>query len=283
MEISTAIFTNGIYSDKLLSEEFCIDAWQSATVLRVGRIFKALSLALAELREYYRDLSNNPSAETTTAYLYPDPLPVDKHTRIPRLRYHGKLSHNGRLSGRRVDNNERPYALYRARMYPDEPVGGVEVVVKFTVKYHEEAHQILAENQLAPNLHFCIPLVEDMHMVIMDYINSASLFYYKNIRNARTIYSDVNKAIGLLHERELVFGDLRPQNILPKPNRGAMLIDFDWVGKRTRHMIYSCLMSCGHSYRGIGDETQYFCVHRASSICCCTHVYFHRGSYYKNH
>ena len=53
LEVSTAIFTNGIYSDKLLSEEFCIDAWQSTTVLRVGRIFKALSLALAELREYY--------------------------------------------------------------------------------------------------------------------------------------------------------------------------------------------------------------------------------------
>ena len=115
-------------------------------------------------------------------------------------------------------------------MYQDEPVGGVEVVVKFTVKYHEEAHRILAENQLAPKLHFCIPLFGDMYMVIMDYVNSASLFY-KNIRNAGTIYSDVNKAIGLLHERDLVFGDLRAQNVLPKPSGGAMLIDFDWVGK----------------------------------------------------
>ena len=106
----------------------------------------------------------------------------------------------------------------------------MEVVVKFTVKYHEEAHRILTENQLAPKLYFCIPLVGDMHMVIMDYVNSASLFY-KNVRNAGTIYSDVNKAIGLLHERDLVFGDLRLQNILPKPSRGAMLIDFDWVGK----------------------------------------------------
>ena len=45
----------------------------------------------------------------------------------------------------------------------------------------------------------------------------------------------MNRAIGLLHERDLVFGDLRPKNILPKPSRGAMLIDFDWVGKHEVH------------------------------------------------
>ena len=175
LEISTAIFTNGVYPDKLLSEEFCIDAWQSATVLRVGRIFKALSLALAELREYYRDLANNPSAETTTAYLYPNPLPANEHTRIPRLHYHSKLPRNGQLSDERVVNNGRPCAPYRARTYQDEPVGEIEVVVKFTVKYHEEVHRILAENQLAPKLHFYIPLVGDMYMVIMDHVNSAPL------------------------------------------------------------------------------------------------------------
>ena len=41
----------------------------------------------------------------------------------------------------------------------------------------------------------------------------------------------MNRAIGLLHERDLVFGDLRAQNVLPKLSGGAILIDFDWVGK----------------------------------------------------
>ena len=104
LEISTAIFTNGVYSDKILSEEFYIDAWQSTTVLRVGRIFKALSLALAELRGYYRVLANNLNAEVSTAHLYPDPSPVNEYARIPRLYYHGKLSHNGQLLQRAVNN-----------------------------------------------------------------------------------------------------------------------------------------------------------------------------------
>ena len=56
LEISTAIFTNGIYTDKLMSEDLCIDAWQSETVLRIGRIFKALSLVNAELREFYASI-----------------------------------------------------------------------------------------------------------------------------------------------------------------------------------------------------------------------------------
>ena len=231
LEISTAIFTNGVYSDKLLSEEFYIDAWQSTTVLRVGRIFKALSLALAELREYYRVLANNPSTKASTAHLYPNPLPVNEHTRIPRLHYHGKLSCNGQLLNKMTVNNERPYALYRAKMHRDEPIGEVEVIVKFTVQYHEEAHRILAKNQLAPTLHFCIPLVGDMYMVIMDYIDSAPLFCLKELGDHQAIYSDVDKVIKLLHGQDLVFGDLRAQNVLPKPSGGAMLIDFDWVGK----------------------------------------------------
>ncbi|KAL5525925.1 hypothetical protein ACEPAG_7263 [Sanghuangporus baumii] len=57
LEISTAVVTDGIYSDKLLSEDFYIDAWQSETVLRVGRIFKALFLAIEELREYFEPFS----------------------------------------------------------------------------------------------------------------------------------------------------------------------------------------------------------------------------------
>ena len=162
--------------------------------------------------------------------MYPDPLPIDEYARIPRLYYHDKLSHNGQLLQRAV-NNERPYALYRAKMHRDEPVGEVEVVVKFTVQYHEEAHRILAENQLVPTLYFCIPLVGDMYMVIMDYTDSAPCFCLKDLGDHRAIYSDVDKAIKLLHEQDLVFGDLRAQNVLPKLSGGAILIDFDWVGK----------------------------------------------------
>lgn len=45
------------------------------------------------------------------------------------------------------------------------------------------------------------------------------------------VYIDVKKAIGLLHNENLVFADLRRANILRKPGGGVMLVDFDWVGE----------------------------------------------------
>ena len=233
LEISTAIFTDGVYADKLLSEDFYIDARQFEIVMRVGRIFKALVIAIAELREYYETVALNLNPWSAIKHLYPDPLPLQGFD-IPRLNYIGKLTHAGELldaQDTEIVKEERPYALYRAKMIRDEPGDEVDVVVKFTVHYHEKAHRTLAEKELAPALHFCIPLVADMYMVIMDYVDSVPLFCVQGPRDNQKIYNDVEEAINLLHEHDLVFGDLRVQNIVPKPGGGAMLIDFDWVGR----------------------------------------------------
>ncbi|KAL5520604.1 hypothetical protein ACEPAF_2605 [Sanghuangporus sanghuang] len=232
LEISTAVFTDGIYSDKLLSEDFYIDAWQSETVLRVGRIFKALSLAIEELREYYEPFSEGLEMEATIAHVYPNPLPCEGY-HIPRLTYIGKLSHMGGLldeKNKEAVRLERPYALYRARMIQDGSDDEVDVVVKFTVRYHEQAHRILEQKELAPRLHFCIPLVGDMYMVIMDYIKNTPLYLAKP-EDPEKVLSDVETAVDMLHAQDLVFGDLRVQNIVLGPKGKAMLIDFDWVGK----------------------------------------------------
>lgn len=170
LEISSAVYSDGILFDKLLSEDLCIDAWQSETVLRVGRIFKAVSSANEELRDFYARYRGGQEAETTISQLYPRPLPRGD-IRLPRLNYLGKLSYTGGLlvEGESYDARERRYALYRAKMKREESDEEIDVVVKFTVRYHSEAHRILAEEQLAPTLYFCIPLVGDMYMVIMDY------------------------------------------------------------------------------------------------------------------
>ena len=41
---------------------------------------------------------------------------------------------------------------------------------------------------------------------------------------------DIRRAMDLLHEKNLVFGDLRPPNILIKGDT-ALLVDFDWCGE----------------------------------------------------
>ena len=53
---------------------------------------------------------------------------------------------------------------------------------------------------------------------------------------------DLTKALDLLHERNFVFGDLRPLNILysPEDNR-AFLVDFDGVGKDKEDRYSPCL------------------------------------------
>ncbi|PKC61184.1 hypothetical protein RhiirA1_327417, partial [Rhizophagus irregularis] len=50
----------------------------------------------------------------------------------------------------------------------------------------------------------------------------------------KVIYEDIKQAIGLLHEKNFVFADLRASNILiidTEENQRAMLVDFDWCGK----------------------------------------------------
>ncbi|EJC97353.1 uncharacterized protein FOMMEDRAFT_163794 [Fomitiporia mediterranea MF3/22] len=68
-------------------------------------------------------------------------------------------------------------------------------------------------------------------MVIMDYVEGTSLYFtQEELRDREKIYNDVERAVKLLHEQDLVFGDLRVQNIVSRPDGGAMLIDFDWYG-----------------------------------------------------
>ena len=133
--------------------------------------------------------------------------------------------------GKGRDGLERPYAIYRAKMVLGKPHDEVDVVVKFTACYNDEAHRILAENGLAPALRFFAPLIGRLYMVVMDYVDSPPLCYVKDRTDYDVIYNDVQTAIQLLHQKNLVYGDLRDQNIVPKPTGGAMLIDFDWVGR----------------------------------------------------
>lgn len=73
----------------------------------------------------------------------------------------------------------------------------------------------------------------------MEYISAISLdqkFIKGEIKteSCKVIYEDIKQAIGLLHEKNFVFADLRASNILiidTEENQRAMLVDFDWCGK----------------------------------------------------
>ena len=236
IEISTAVYIGGVYMDKLISQELYIDAFQSRTILRLGRLCTALRHCYDELNNHYRFLSLD--AEPNTRHFYPVPLPVEGSDSVPSLEYLGKLTHGGQCvpvvhAGRddQLAEDERPYAIYHAKM-ANADGEQVDVVVKFTARYNGTAHRLLESAQLAPKLRYFAHLVSGHYMVVMDFIDYPPLSDKPKQENYLGICLRVGEAVKLLHERNLVFGDLRPQNIVLDPNNGMgpLLIDFDVCG-----------------------------------------------------
>ena len=70
-------------------------------------------------------------------------------------------------------------------------------------------------------------------MVVMDYIDSDTLIVPKRKMNKETIEtvrSEIRRALDLLHDNGLVFGDLRPPNVMITKAGKVKLIDFNWAG-----------------------------------------------------
>ncbi|KAF8633626.1 hypothetical protein AX17_004418 [Amanita inopinata Kibby_2008] len=67
-------------------------------------------------------------------------------------------------------------------------------------------------------------------MVVMEYIEGEMLAVAKEKIKLEAVQTQIQRAVDLLHERNLVFGDLRAANIMIGKTDKVKLIDFDWVG-----------------------------------------------------
>ena len=103
----------------------------------------------------------------------------------------------------------------------------VQVIVKFTHSYSKEAHSLLADASLAPVLRHCA-YEEDVGMwvVVMDYIEGGADWTELSSECAESL----RMAVQTLHEKNIVFGDLRTPNVLALEDK-VMVIDFDWAGR----------------------------------------------------
>lgn len=109
----------------------------------------------------------------------------------------------------------------------EDPEGNC-LFIKFTSCYNETAHWLLAREGYAPTLqHFSETIAESgCFMVVMDQIDGESMFGSSFTKDDLL---QVWKATDLLHQHNLVHGDLRPNNIVkPVDGSGVMLVDFDW-------------------------------------------------------
>jgi len=89
---------------------------------------------------------------------------------------------------------------------------------------------------LAPTLHSCMRVIGDTFIVVSRCILKSEGGCLRNTSlrlNLEVVRKDVSQALRLLHDHDLVFGDLREANPLYLSNdRGRiLLVDFDGVGR----------------------------------------------------
>ncbi|KAF8599125.1 hypothetical protein BDV93DRAFT_609465, partial [Ceratobasidium sp. AG-I] len=200
---------------------------QGSRLGHLTRILHSLTASVRYLETYYQSLPLQPRrADPARFFPYPrryqakDGSPVD-------FTYEGDLIQQQGMKSR---------AIFKARTKND-----VQIVVKFVERYCTEAHHLLADNNLAPQL-LSDSSFSGIRMIVMEYVPGMDLDDYQDLKlsetkidTLRTVRHDVTDALAILHEHNLVFGDLRSPNVIvtesPRsPERKGMLVDFDWCG-----------------------------------------------------
>ena len=195
----------------------------------------AINESMRLLREPYRDPPALPAA-VNAPWPKPTPDPPESTIAFPRLEYFCKVDLADGSELYIIDEDNGRHGMYLARM--DTGNSTEVVLVKFAARYHEKAHRLLARNNLAPTLHFCTRVIGDMYMVVMEYIPKSkgqSLYAASPPPPSalEVIQRGIDRALDLLHEEGLVFGDLREGNVLylPEGEGRVLLVDFDGVGQ----------------------------------------------------
>lgn len=197
--------------------------FENEQVYYVAKVFAAVAHAVKALgREYYfLDPKRWPLLPSPT-YLPGSPFPADGSS----LEFKDRLMYEGKLED-----------SYLRSLFVAE-YDGKTVVVKFCEQYGGYAHRTLADAGLAPKLFYCSKIAGGLFMVVMEKVNgrdSYSEFRHRDL--PQTVLGDVKRALGTLHELQLVYGDMRRPNIIVLRDNGGngewrgLLVDFDWSGR----------------------------------------------------
>ena len=110
-------------------------------------------------------------------------------------------------------------------------------IVKFTLRYSEQIHQLLSNHHYAPTLYSVQQISTEYKMIVMEYISKPLNYFrlYSKIENTVKIIfrQQLQEILQILHSNGFLHGDLRRPNILltidPEPR--VYVIDFDWSGR----------------------------------------------------
>lgn len=195
-------------------------------LLRVAQVLLALRHSLESLDSYYTKLNipTNADAPTNLARFFPHILSYPGVNGDVRFEYIIKLA------------DESPTkAIFKARRVDRRDY----IVVKFVQTYNFDAHRLLASHDLAPQLLYPetnefepVLTFGGLKLVVMAFVDGVTAHdaYGKAPTLPDVIFNKVEQAVTILHENGLVFGDLRPPNIMVSKEK-AFLVDFDWCAK----------------------------------------------------
>jgi serine/threonine protein kinase len=202
-------------------------------IKKVARIFYALRTSLEKLRSYYENLKPAANPPAPSRY-FPCFTTYSYEGKVIQFKYVGFLE----------DGLDCTTLRAQTCAYPAQ-----DIVVKFVDHYGERAHRLLADNGLAPTLFYygspCLdkePSYHSLSMVVMDYIDGDTLAK-KGKKLDQFVRSEVLRAIELLHLGGLVFGDLRPPNVIITKANKVKLIDFNWAGEEGQAKYPSLISS----------------------------------------
>ena len=242
LEVSTAIFTNAVCADKLLSIDLLLGPHAQDKVQRVARAPTAISKRMEGLRKLYRNLAASPDRVPWAEFPSPTPdPPVPPPENFPVLKLFCKLDYvHGTGLVTVYGDNER-HALYLARRSTGIVGDQETVLVKFTPKYNKAAHPLPSEH--SPPRPGSI-LVHTRHRRYPDgcygILSDAKPLYHFLTQSpclpppsVQAVRRDLAAALKVLHEKNFGFGELREANVLYSPEAGgrAFLVDFDGVGE----------------------------------------------------
>ncbi|KAI0089695.1 hypothetical protein BDY19DRAFT_119915 [Irpex rosettiformis] len=227
--VSGAVFSDRLVCEPLLDGSILLgphfssgttDWGVSVGIQRIAHLVSTLEECISDVENHYQGLD---------LQLY---SPVDQSPWAPHFRHFTtRKTRNVTLEYiERIPQEDTEKALFKAFATPETSSSSI-VVVKFTAKYNADAHVRLAELGLAPRVWFCerVESVGGWYVVVMDYVESREVDAIGEYPGA---VQALRRAVRVLHDEDLVFGDLREPNVLvTEDGASAMLVDFDWCGK----------------------------------------------------
>ncbi|KAK7447112.1 hypothetical protein VKT23_013751 [Stygiomarasmius scandens] len=240
LNISTAICTDAVYVEGLYTENLRGSYDLDDRVLRLAQVLQSVKNAFDGLSLFYTGLRANDLPADGSA-LFPRPVHADApHPELIDtlgLCFLYKLSRKGGLVG--DDQTERQQNMYHALYVAlsdgaSSSIPAGEVLVKFAQRYNVHAHKLLADADLAPKLYYHCPVLGGYTMVVMERITGHMAWTWElgKLKMPHAVYAGVERAVGLLHHEDIVFGDLRLPNIMVRrDDHLPFLVDFDWAAK----------------------------------------------------